>query len=239
GFLGKGVSGLTGQRSAEEIYNRYLKKLREAGVPDIIEQALSLSRELVALHGPAEKVRKQLADLVARYGLSEDVLAPLDRVLAALGQYDLKGAPVFLDLGMARGLAYYTGVIFDIDHARIKDAPRLGGGGRYDGLVKALGGTDDTPALGFAYSVERIAELLPRDFGDDEPVVATRVLVTAQETKIEEAVETAERLRTQGIPAELDLESRNDFEAAKYAKERGITTVMRVGADGGIDERQV
>ncbi len=240
GFLGKGVTGLTGQRTPEEIYRRYLRKLREAGIPEIIEKAMAFSSELVALTGPTSTVRVRLGKLVRRYGLPESVLEPLDRLLAALALYDLKGVPVVLDLGVARGLAYYTGMVFDVDHAKIQGVPALGGGGRYDGLVKALGnGGSDVAALGFAYALERVLDLLPGDFGEDEMTVPTRVLVTAQETKIQQAVATAERLRSQGIPAELDLLSRNDFQAARYAKQRGLTTVMRVGADGGVNERQV
>ncbi|MEX2431219.1 MAG: HisS family protein [Dehalococcoidia bacterium] len=239
GFLERGVTGLTGQRTPEEIYRRYLKKLREGGIPEIVEKALTFSRELVALTGAADKVRGSMGALVAQYGLPESVLAPLDKLLAALALYDLKGVPVVLDLGMARGLAYYTGMAFDIDHPLVNRAPGLGGGGRYDGLVKALGSTEDVPALGFAYAVEPVLELLPPEFGEDEHPYATRVLVTAQEIGIQQAVTTAERLRAQGIPAELDLQSHSDMEAAKYAKQRGISTVMRVGADGGVNEREV
>jgi histidyl-tRNA synthetase len=239
GFLAPGVSGLTGQRTPEEIYSRYLRKLKEAGVPEIVDKALRFSGELVTLSGPAPSVRKKLGALVKRFDIDEAVLGPIDKLLAAIGQYDLKDVPVLLDLGMARGIAYYTGVVFDIDHPKIKGRPSLGGGGRYDGLVRALGAKKDVPALGFAYAVDRISEVLPADYGEDELDGAVRVLVTAQEVNLEQAVATAERLRAQGIPAELDLSGRNDAEVAKYAEQRGIQTVMRVGADGGVAETAI
>ena len=87
--------------------------------------------------------------------------------------------------------------------------------------------------------MDRIAELLPREFGEDEGGGAVRVLVTAQGGGMSDAVTTAERLRSQGIPAELDLSNRDDAEAAKYARLRGIETVMRVGSDGRVDERSI
>ncbi|MEE8517570.1 MAG: HisS family protein [Dehalococcoidia bacterium] len=236
GFLAPGVGDVGGQRTPEEVFQRYLKKLREAGVPEIIEKSLKFSAELVALSGPADKVRGKLTKLVDRYGIDADVLSPLNELLDALALYDLKDVPVLLDLGMARGIAYYTGVVFDLDHPKIKDNPNLGGGGRYDGLVKALGGVKDVPALGYAYTVDRISELLPSEFGSDETDGSVRVLVTAQGASLKEAVATAERLRVQGIPAELDLQSRTDADAAKYAKQRGIQTIMRVGPDGSVAE---
>jgi histidyl-tRNA synthetase len=239
GFLAQAVMGLSGQRTSEEIFRRYLRKLKEAGVPDLVDAAIRFSAELVALSGPAPEVRTKLGELIKRFELSDDVLAPIDKLLKALGQYDLKDVPVILDLGMARGIAYYTGVVFDIDHRTIKERPSLGGGGRYDGMMKALGAKDDVPALGFAYAVDRIAELLPSDYGSDQVTGAVRVLVTAQETQRSQAVTTAERLRAQGIPAELDLSDRNDAEVAKYAEQRGIQTVMRVGSDGAISEKAI
>jgi histidyl-tRNA synthetase len=239
GFLAQGVAGIAGQRTPEEVFRRYLKKLKEAGVPEIVDAAIRLSAELVALSGPADRVRPKLGTLVKKYGIDESVLAPVDRLLKALGYYDLKDVPVILDLGMARGFAYYTGVVFDIDHAKVSGRPSLGGGGRYDGLVRALGSTKDLPALGFAYSVDRISQVLSPEFGDDEPAGPMRVLVTAQETQLDQAVATAERLRAQGIPAELDLSDRKDADVARYAEQRGIHTVMRVGADGGVTETTI
>ena len=239
GFLGQGIDGVTGQRTPEEIFRRYLKKLREAGVPEIVEKSLRFSQELVALSGPPKRVLPKLRTLLGGYGLDEGLLAPVDDVLAALAPYDLKGVPVVLDLGTAPGIAYYTGVVFGIEHPRIKSAPWLGGGGRYDGLVNALGGSRDVPALGFAYAVDRVADLLPAGFGAEEADGAQRVLVVPQETAVEQAVALAERLRGQGIPAELELSGRSDAEAAKLAQQRGIQTVMRVGADGGVAEKSV
>ena len=174
---------------------------------------------------------------MSRFGLAASVLAPLEGVLTALEQYDLRGVPVVLDLGLARGLAYYTGVQFDIEHARVRGTHALGGGGRYDDLIGALGGSRPTPAIGFAYGLDHVARLLPAGFAEDDVDGPVQVLVTAQETAFSEAVATAERLRAQGIPAELDLESKSDAAAAKYARQRGIETIMRVGQDGRVAER--
>ena len=60
-----------------------------------------------------------------------------------------------VDFGVVRGLSYYTGFIFDAEVQEPSGALSLGGGGRYDGLVKAFGG-HDTPALGFAYTLESV-----------------------------------------------------------------------------------
>ncbi|MCY4582585.1 MAG: HisS family protein [Chloroflexi bacterium] len=238
-FVGQSVTGSTGQRTPDEILRRYLKKLRQADEPGAFERGLALCVELARAAGPAARVRGRLARIASRFGLAKKVLAPLEGVLDALEQYDLRGVPVLLDLGLARGLAYYTGVQFDIEHSRVRGAHALGGGGRYDDLIGALGGSRSVPAIGFAYGLDHVARLLPQDFAEDDADGPVQVLVTAQEASFGEAVAVAERLRAQGIPTELDLQSKNDAAAAKYARQRGIETIMRVGQDGRVAEQFV
>ena len=138
-------------------------------------------------------MRGRLARIASRFRIRRSVLAPLEGVLAALEQYDLRDVPVVLDLGLARGLAYYTGVQFDVEHPRVRGTHALGGGGRYDDLIGALGGRRATPAIGFAYTLDHVARLLPAGFADDDSDGPAQVLVTAQETAFGDAVATAER----------------------------------------------
>jgi histidyl-tRNA synthetase len=69
-------------------------------------------------------------------------------------------ANIILDLSLVRGIAYYTGMVFEIISTKDKNLQVLCGGGRYDGLVKALGGPEEISALGFAYTLENL-------FGDE------------------------------------------------------------------------
>ena len=84
----------------------------------------------------------------------------LEELVDALARGGVRGDPVSLDLGLARGISYYTGVIFDLTHLRGAREVSVGGGGRYDGLVRALGGDEDVPASGFAYSLDAVIESL-------------------------------------------------------------------------------
>ena len=90
---------------------------------------------------------------------------PLRQVVDALGAMGL-GEFVEVDLTIVRGLAYYTGTVFELfDAGRTLRA--ICGGGRYDGLLQALGGVD-LPALGFGMGDVVLAELL-RDRGLRRP----------------------------------------------------------------------
>tara|TARA_B110000014_G_C20123604_1_gene596835 strand:- start:681 stop:1811 length:1131 start_codon:yes stop_codon:yes gene_type:complete len=68
-----------------------------------------------------------------------------------------------VDCAAQRGFTYYTGIIFDIEYKEGTDSIPLGGGGRYDGLVKLLGGPTEVPATGFAVNIDSILSINSMD----------------------------------------------------------------------------
>ena len=159
GIVGDSVSGQIGRRTSEEIAGRLLRKVRAGDRPEKLQAALEMVAELALLVGPPESVLERARDLVATRGLSAAPFQPLAALFDALAAAGVDGSRTVLDLGLARGLSYYTGVIFDLAAPASEGPASLGGGGRYDGLVKALGG-DDAPAMGFAYTLELVVEAL-------------------------------------------------------------------------------
>ena len=82
----------------------------------------------------------------------------------ALAGFGAPSGQIQLDLGLSRGLHYYTGLIFEIHHSSNADeSVQLCGGGRYDNLVSILGGANARPAAGFAFGVERLLSVLRGD----------------------------------------------------------------------------
>ena len=239
GFVGDGMNGALGQRTPEEIITRYLEKLREEGQAQVFDRAIELCTQLVSINGAYSNARKKLTRLASKYGINESIFDPIDSFFTSISHYDINSNSLLLDLSSARGIAYYTGVIFDIDSSRIKNGRSIGGGGRYDGLVEALGGKKPLPAMGFALNLDLVAKLLPKNFDYGYEETPAKILVTAQETAFSEAVSTAERLRAQGFYVELDFNNKDDKRAAKYAQQRDIQTVMRVGQDGRVSEQFV
>ena len=85
--------------------------------------------------------------------LSEAAAAHFDRVQAGL---DALGIPFTIEPRLVRGLDYYTRTTFEFQAEALDAAQNaVGGGGRYDGLVEAMGGPS-TPGIGFGLGVERI-----------------------------------------------------------------------------------
>ncbi len=98
---------------------------------------------------------------------------------------------------LVRGLDYYNRTVFEIKSNNLGSQNAVCGGGRYDSLVKNLGG-EDTPAVGWAMGMERLNSLLPQI----EPKKTKAYVVSNSPL---EALKLVEELRAQGVSSEFDL----------------------------------
>lgn len=158
-MLSDSVSSPVGRRTTEQIVERLLRKLQSADSPDKLAAALSLVRDLSSVRGAPDVTLSMAEDVLRNHGAD---LTPLDTLRALFDALPGRGVPhsnVTLDLSFVPGIAYYTGTVFEIFCEGEEGPVTLGGGGRYDGLVKALGG-EDVPAMGFALRPDRIANAL-------------------------------------------------------------------------------
>lgn len=136
-----------------------------------------------------------------------------------------------LDPTLARGLAYYTGAIIEINVADL--AGSLGGGGRYDNLVGMFLGKD-VPACGFSLGLERIIVVMSEREMFPKALVASPadVMVTIwNEDSIGESIALASELRSAGLRVDLYPEADKMGKQFKYASSRGIPFVAIVGDD--------
>ena len=184
---------------------------------------------LEALLGAARA--KQLLGHCAAFPLAS---APeLGAVLEACREYGVDSALV-PDFGIVRGLAYYTGPVWEIFDAS-RELRAVAGGGRYDDLIRSLGGPE-LPALGFGMGDAVLGELL-----------AARGLLPATPPRVEVVVVpvTAElagparrlvaRLRAQGVAAEAPYGLPRIGKALKAADAAGARRVVILGPDEWAD----
>jgi len=115
---------------------------------------------------------------------------------------------------LVRGLDYYNRTVFEIKSNNLGSQNAVCGGGRYDSLVKNLGG-EDTPAIGFAMGMERLASLL-------EEQKENRIVAYVVSNNSVEGLKLTEDLRSIGISAEFDLTNKKFVKqlekASKVAK---------------------
>ena len=115
---------------------------------------------------------------------------------------------------LVRGLDYYNRTVFEIKSNNLGSQNAVCGGGRYDSLVKNLGG-EDTPAVGFAMGMERLAALI----GEKQECKILGFVVSSNSLA---TLKLAEELRQKGITVEFDLANKKFVKqlekAAKVAK---------------------
>ena len=153
GVLAGTAASPLGRRSPEQIVDRLMRKVAEADSEESFLDAASLIAEVVkqgdSPRTALEAVRRTVA---RRTGGGGSILGELESLFALLDRRGMDESRIVFDPGLVREISYYTGVIFEIGGPA--GAP-LCGGGRYDDLIRALGG-DNTPAIGFAYTVDSL-----------------------------------------------------------------------------------
>lgn len=139
------------------------------------------------------------------------------------------GVSYTIDPHMVRGLDYYTKTTFEAltPHLGAQDA--VGGGGRYDGLMKALGGPD-LPGTGFAIGMERLILLLDDKTGSERD--ARRLFVASLGSEAQEkGFQLVQELRLGNLFAEMDYESRSLKAQMRRADKLGVSHVLILGED--------
>lgn len=143
----------------------------------------------------------------------------------------LTGAGIAFEITptLVRGLDYYTNTVFEFVSNAIGAQGTVCGGGRYNGLVEALGGSP-TPALGFGMGIGRLMLVMeaakseyPQEKGCDI------YLAPLGESAKQRAFELVKLLRAEGFAAETDLMGRSLKAQMKYADKLGATYTLVVG----------
>ncbi len=163
GLAGDLAFGPTGRRTTQQIAARLARKASEANDPSELGAALELIGSLARLRGSPEEVLASANRVAQANGAESHPIRDLEKLVQRLLERGVDRSCLKLDLGLARGIAYYTGVVFELGPQNALG--EFGGGGRYDGLVRALGGGQPTPAIGFSYDLDRVMDAVNRETG--------------------------------------------------------------------------
>ena len=177
--------------------------IRGLGLAD--DQVAKIEQFLAITGSTRDEVLSKLAELFRGVEGAEDELAVPRRISSHLTALGYESDRVSLDVTIARGLAYYTGPVFE---AVLLDAPQFGsifGGGRYDDLVTRFTG-QRIPATGASIGVDRLLAALIELERIPERRTTSKVLVTAMDPDLtEEYLAITYELRRAGIPTEIHV----------------------------------
>ncbi|MBW2467308.1 MAG: histidine--tRNA ligase [Deltaproteobacteria bacterium] len=156
---------------------------------------------------------------------------------AAKQGLDLLGVPYSVNPSMVRGLDYYTRTAFELITTELGAQGAIGAGGRYDGLVKQLGGPD-VPGIGFAMGIERLVMLLGQKEKRASKTGLDLFLVTPGEAAYEKGFQLLQTLRILGVRAMTDHEGRSMKNQMKQANKQQARFVLILG-DNELESRVV
>lgn len=196
------------------------------------DQIARIERFLAIRSEKREEVIDSLRDIFRNVPGASGPISEVERIsnhLRALGYLEDR---VIIDLSVARGLAYYTGPVFE---AILLDAPEFGsvfGGGRYDDLVQRFLG-ENVPATGASIGVDRLLAALVKLQRTGSRSATARLLVTVIDDRlIDEYMQITFELRRAGIPTELYLGAeRTISKQVKHADRSGIPFVLLYGSN--------
>ena len=211
------------QRLDKKLWNEALKMLEELKVS---EKCLEVLKKLIKIKGKEipkiiNEIKKNVKDYEEAIAAAENLKEILNLTFESGAKFEVSIEPAF-----ARGLEYYTGMIFEVFIPELEIA--LGGGGRYDKLIELFGG-EPTPAVGVAHGIDRITLAMEKQ--EIKPKIAKELFVFVipiDDSLKAKALEIASQIRLKGINVEVEVMGRKLTKALQDADRKGATHAVIV-----------
>ncbi len=211
-----------------------IDKLAKIGVDPVVEQLTDPAGDIGLTEGSAREVvamlsARTLDEAATHAAPGSPALADLRRFFDLLDAYGVRDQVVF-DASVVRGLAYYTGIVFEAFDAG-GTLRSICGGGRYDGLTEKLGGKS-IPAVGFGFGDMVIGELLEdKQLWPDLPRPLDDIVFALGEEERPAAIAVARRLRGESRRVEIVLGQPKLKRAMADADRAGASRIWLIGPD--------
>lgn len=202
------------EKVKEELINRGLS----AEQTSIIEKYLSIA-------GSNEEVLSGLSLVIGHTDAGGKGIEEIKQIVDQTSK-----ANVVIDPTLARGLNYYTGIIFEAKAPKEVNMGSIGGGGRYDDLT-GLFGVAGIPGVGISFGVDRIYDVMEelKLFPDDVSITTQVLFFNLGEAESKVAFGLMQRLRNHTIRCELYHETAKFDKQFKYAEKKNIPFVIIIG----------
>jgi histidyl-tRNA synthetase len=206
--------------------------------PELVDEEVAHKRATSVLQVFDVKNERLRAALDLAPKIGDSLCDACREHFTAVKEYlDAYGVPYVLDASLVRGLDYYTRTTFEFVGPDENVNSTICGGGRYDGLVEAVGGAA-TPGIGFGAGLERLLLAMEReDAAADAPRLD--VFVAFEEPALRSRVLPAvARWRTEGRTVDTDYAGRSMKGQLTQAQRLGAETVVVARSDGSYEVRR-
>ena len=208
---------------------RFLKReLNTLGIKDQDKALIAIDKlDKIGIDGVANEIAQSYSDQVAEKVANwlKTAASEIPAELSWMQQLP-EVKRLRFDPTLVRGMGYYTGAIFEIEHPDSDSS--IGGGGRYDSMVGKWSGTD-TPAVGISLGIERILDLMGSDSSDQKS------LVLLTEGRVPEAMAAQQKLIAEGWRVRMDLSAKNQKAQLEELSQQGFTHFAQLG-EGGLSQ---
>jgi len=222
----------------ESKLKKYLREKKNRLCPDCKERAdKNVLRVLDCKNETCIQAVRQAPGILE--GLCASCREHYMRVKERLSKEDIE----FKETGnLVRGLDYYTGTVFEITHPALGSQDAIGAGGRYDNLIKDLGGPV-TPAVGYALGMERIILVLGKENALPEPIVVYLITLGGEAELKGAAIaarlrESGEKFRGTEIRVIKDIDGGTLKAQIKRADKNKATFALILG-DDEIEKKKI
>jgi ATP phosphoribosyltransferase regulatory subunit len=156
-FLDQHNLAMLGARNTGEITARLLSIAADLREEPLSQKVISLTENYLAIAGAPDEALDSIASLTRDAGI--DLSEPLEacyRRQRLMQEADIDRAAMVFDADFGRNFEYYSGFVFQLELPGRGVTGQIAGGGRYDGLIAAISGGRDAPAIGSAVHTERL-----------------------------------------------------------------------------------
>lgn len=215
-----------------------IDKLDKIGIDKVKEELtqrglnneqITIIEKYLTISGNNEEKISQLSALL---GNNDSGKKGLEEIQYVLANCDISNSPnqLVADFTLARGLNYYTGIIFEVKALDVQMGS-IGGGGRYDDLT-GLFGVPNVPGVGISFGVDRIYDVMEDlQVFPDTVQIGTKVLFfNLGEAESKNAFHLLQTLRKNNIAAELFHEQSKFDKQFKYAEKKNIPYAVIIGS---------
>jgi histidyl-tRNA synthetase len=194
------------------------------------KEQINVIENYLNINGSNEEKVQSIKKLFSDSEIGKKGIEEIEYVLST-ANYNLQSTNLSIDFTLARGLNYYTGIIFEAKAPTEVKIGSIGGGGRYDDLT-GLFGVPNIPGVGISFGVDRIYDVMEElNLFPQTVEQGTKVLFfNLGEEESKTAYQLLQGLRSKGIAAEIFHELAKLDKQFKYAEKKNIPFVVIVGS---------